>query len=157
MMTPQQFKSPGSGRLCTFAGACATALCIFIGACSSWSPGTQKVPDVVLPTAWSTTLSGDGAVSTVAPTSLVQWWQRFNDPLLTTLVTNALHANTTVRSAQAALQQSRALRDAQSAGLLLGVSASGSAQRGRSGGNDASNSFKAVSYTHLTLPTKRIV
>ena len=143
MMTPQQFKSPGSGRLCTFAGACATALCIFIGACSAWSPGAQKVPELALPTAWSTTLSGDGAVSTVAPTSLVQWWQRFNDPLMTTLVTNALHANTTVRSAQAALQQSRALRDAQSASLLPGVSASGSAQRGRSGGNDASNSFKA--------------
>jgi NodT family efflux transporter outer membrane factor (OMF) lipoprotein len=73
----------------------------------------------------------------------VQWWKRFNDPLLSTLVTNALQANTTVRSAQAALQQSRALRDVQNAGLLPGVSASGSAQRGRSGGNDAINSFKA--------------
>ncbi len=103
----------------------------------------QKGPDVVVPTAWSTTLSGDGAAITVTPTPLVQWWQRFNDPLLSTLVTRALQANTTVRSAQAALQQSRAVRDIQSAGLLPGVSASGSAQRGRSGGNDASNSFKA--------------
>jgi NodT family efflux transporter outer membrane factor (OMF) lipoprotein len=118
-------------------------LCIFIGACSSWSPGNQKVPDVEIPTAWSTTLSSDGAAITVTPTSLVQWWQRFNDPILSTLVTSALQANPTVRSAQAALQQSRALRDIQSAGLLPGLSASGSAQRGRSGGNDASNSFKA--------------
>jgi NodT family efflux transporter outer membrane factor (OMF) lipoprotein len=79
----------------------------------------------------------------VTPTSLVQWWQRFNDPLLSSLVTNALQANTTVWSAQAALQQSRALRDVQNAALLPGVSASGSAQRGRSGGNEASNSFNA--------------
>ena len=85
------------------------------------------------------------ATATTAPAenSLALWWQRFNDPLLSTLVTQALQANTSVRSAQAALQQSRALRDVKSASLLPGVSASGSAGRSKSGDLDASNSFKA--------------
>ena len=73
---------------------------------------------------------------------LAQWWQRFNDPLLSTLVTQALQANTSIRSAQAALQQSRALRDVQNAGLLPGVSASGSAGRSKSNGNEANNSYR---------------
>jgi len=72
---------------------------------------------------------------------LAQWWQRFNDPLLSTLVTQALQANTSVRSAKAALQQSRALRDVQHASLLPSVSASASTQRSKSNGNEANNSF----------------
>jgi outer membrane protein, multidrug efflux system len=82
------------------------------------------------------------AEGAAAATSLAQWWQRFNDPLLGTLVTQALQANTSVRAAQAALQQSRALRDVQSARLLPGVSASGSAQRSQTGSNSANNSFR---------------
>jgi NodT family efflux transporter outer membrane factor (OMF) lipoprotein len=63
--------------------------------------------------------------------------------LLTALVAQALQSNTDVRSAQAALQQSRALRDGKAAGLRPSVNASASAQRSRSGGNDAADSFQA--------------
>lgn len=75
--------------------------------------------------------------------TLAQWWQHFNDPLLTALVSQALQSNTDVRSARAALQQSRALRDGRSAGMGPGVNASASAQRSRSGGNDTADSFQA--------------
>jgi NodT family efflux transporter outer membrane factor (OMF) lipoprotein len=75
--------------------------------------------------------------------ALVQWWQRFNDPMLTALVSQALQANADVRTARAALQQSRALRDGKAAGLGPNVGASVSAQRSRSGGNDATDSFQA--------------
>ena len=92
---------------------------------------------MAVPTSWSS------AASPASATSLAQWWQRFNDPLLTTLVTQALQANTSIRSAQAALQQSRALRDVQAAGLLPGLGASVSAQRSKSGGSEANNSFSA--------------
>jgi NodT family efflux transporter outer membrane factor (OMF) lipoprotein len=74
--------------------------------------------------------------------ALAQWWQRFNDPLLSALVTQALQANTSIRTAQAALQQARALRDVKEAGLWPGVSASASAGRSKSGGNDANNSLR---------------
>ncbi len=55
----------------------------------------------------------------------------------------ALQTNTSVWSAKAALQQARALRDVQGAGLLPSVSTSGSVGRSKSGGNEANNSFRA--------------
>lgn len=73
--------------------------------------------------------------------TLAQWWQRFDDPLLNTLVTQALQANTSLRSARAALQQARALRDIKSAGLQPSLSASGSARRSKATGEEAGNSL----------------
>ncbi|MEO8014939.1 MAG: efflux transporter outer membrane subunit, partial [Polaromonas sp.] len=71
------------------------------------------------------------------------WWQGFNDPQLTALVTRALQANTDIRTAQAALQQARALRDVSAAGLGPRVDTSASAQRSKSGGSQAGNLFQA--------------
>jgi NodT family efflux transporter outer membrane factor (OMF) lipoprotein len=75
----------------------------------------------------------------------VAWWQRFNDPVLTGLVADALSANTSVLGAQAALRQARALRDVSAAGLQPTLSTSASAQRSRSGGTGGttSNLFQA--------------
>ena len=91
--------------------------------------------------AWHSTVSaaseGDQAQA------LAQWWQRFDDPLLNTLVTQALQSNTSLRAAQAALQQARALRDAKRAGLQPSVGASGSARRSQTTGAEAGNSFGA--------------
>ncbi|MDO9167123.1 MAG: efflux transporter outer membrane subunit [Rhodoferax sp.] len=118
----------------------AVALAVALGACASGSPKAAGESDIVVPATWSTAAASSGSVTA---TSLAQWWQRFNDPLLSTLVTQALQANTTVRSAQAALQQSRALRDVKSANLLPAVGASASAQRSKSGSAAASNRFQA--------------
>jgi NodT family efflux transporter outer membrane factor (OMF) lipoprotein len=74
---------------------------------------------------------------------LSTWWQRFDDPALAALITNALDANTSVRSAQGALRQARALSDLARAGMGPTVSVTGSAQRSQSGNSDASNTFKA--------------
>ena len=111
-----------------------------LSGCASTLSLQQESPALAVPTAWSTSLAGAGSTS---PDDLAQWWQRFNDPLLSSLVTQALQANTSVRSAQAALQQARALRDVRAANLLPSLSASGSAQRGKSGDGDTSNSFRA--------------
>ena len=84
-------------------------------------------------------------ISTAAPPPLthIDWWASFGDPLLSQLVTQALQANTSVRSAQTALQQSRALRDVRSASAGPSLSLSGSAGRSQTEFTDASNSFKA--------------
>jgi NodT family efflux transporter outer membrane factor (OMF) lipoprotein len=74
--------------------------------------------------------------------SLAQWWSRFDDPLLARLVAEALQANISVKSAQAALLQARALRDVAAGGLLPAVDASASAQRSRRG-SSAADSFQA--------------
>lgn len=77
------------------------------------------------------------------PTPLAQWWLRFDDPLLVVLIDEALRANPSVRSAEAALMQSRAQRDVQSAALGPFVNGSGSAQRTRVASAGSANSFRA--------------
>ncbi|MDP2001158.1 MAG: efflux transporter outer membrane subunit [Rhodoferax sp.] len=115
------------------------ALLLGLAGCSAWSPPSQEAGKFAIPSQWPS-----ASVAHSTPTiSLTDWWLRFNDPQLTTLITQALQANTSVRSAQAALQQARALRDVNAAGLSPSLSASGSAQRGKSGDSDTSNSLRA--------------
>ena len=142
-MTSQKFNSPWSRRAPHRILPVTMAAVLALSGCASWSPKTPEVPAPVIPTAWSTTAAQTGGnMPTSSASSLAQWWQRFNDPLLNTLVTQALQTNTSVWSAKAALQQARALRDVQGAGLLPGVSTSGSVGRSKSGGNEASNNFR---------------
>ena len=114
-------------------------LLLGLAGCSTGSPLVQEPGRLAVPLHWSSM----GNASSIPSISLNDWWQQFNDPLLTMLITQALQANTTVRSAQAALQQARALRDIGAAGLSPSLSASGSAQRGKSDGGDTSNSLRA--------------
>ena len=98
---------------------------------------SADVSTVPVPVAWS----NGGA--TASATSLADWWQRFDDPQLTALVTQALQANNDVRTAQAALRQSRAQRDVAAAGLLPSVNAAAAAQRSKAGDKDPVNSYQA--------------
>ncbi len=107
----------------------ALALALVLAGCSSLQPHSADVPAVPVPAGWSAAKAG-----TVA-TPLAQWWGRLGDPELTALITEALAANTSVRSAQAALQQSRVLVDVQTAGTVPQIGASASAQRSRSSGS----------------------
>jgi len=114
-----------------------TSAVALLAGCASLAPPDSRLPQTAVPPAWSAPTAAD-----MPATSLAQWWQRFNDPQLTQLVTQALQANTSVRSAQAALQQARAQVDVQAAGLLPSVGASASAQRSRAS-NSTGNSFQA--------------
>ncbi|MDO8906384.1 efflux transporter outer membrane subunit [Hydrogenophaga sp.] len=117
------------------------AAVVLLSACASLAPSGADLPDTSLPTAWSA--PGGNITQGASVTVLAQWWQRFDDPALTELVTQALQANTSVRSAQAALLQARAQRDVQQAGLGPSLGSSGSAQRSRSGDNSPTNRFQA--------------
>lgn len=118
--------------------AAAVAGLLLLGGCASVAPrGAPRAVDV--PAAWSG--GEDGAPAGAA--SLASWWLRFDDPLLASLVTQALQTNTSVQGAQAALRQARATRDVTAAGLLPRVDGSASAQRSRSGDNAASNRWRA--------------
>ncbi len=105
------------------------ALTLMLCACASVSAPPVTPLGFEVPPAWS------GATGTVdaAPTSLSNWWLRFDDPLMSRLIDQALVANTSVRGAQAALQQARALRDVAGAALWPSVGGSASAGRNRSG------------------------
>jgi NodT family efflux transporter outer membrane factor (OMF) lipoprotein len=92
----------------------------------------QASLDFDVPAAWSQAQPSEGKAS------LAIWWQRFDDPLLSQLIRQTLAANTSVRGAQAALQQARALRDVAGAALWPSVGGSASAGRSRSGDATAS-------------------
>lgn len=119
-----------------------TSAVALLAGCASLVSPDGRLPEAPVPAAWSAQAPSGSAGLAQPATSLAQWWQRFNDPLLTRLVTQALQANTSVRSAQAALQQARAQVDVQAAGLLPSVGASASAQRSRAS-NSTGNNFQA--------------
>lgn len=126
-------------------GAGVLCLAMAIAGCASVQPHGPEQPGVDVPSGWS--IAG---VSPVAgPASLIAWWTRFEDPLLTGLVFEAMRANTSVGGAQAALRQARALRDVAAAALYPTLLSSASAQRSSSanpdgrGGRSTVNNFRA--------------
>ncbi|WP_310732231.1 efflux transporter outer membrane subunit [Ideonella sp. A 288] len=108
-------------------GGCATVVA------PPWPEATFEVP-----AQWSAAeASAPGTAG-----SLSRWWLRFDEPLLDRLVSRALAAHSSIQSARAALQQSRAARDVVAAGLAPTVSGSTSVQRSRAGDNGTGNSFR---------------
>lgn len=122
--------------------ACLAMACMLAG-CAAFdrvSPTRPLTQPLTLPPAWSDAQSSASAGN--ASTPLALWWQRFDDALMVSLIDDALNANTSVRSARAALAQSRATADLQSAALWPTLGGSASAQRSRrgAGGDNASTS-----------------
>ena len=113
-------------------------LALTLGACASVQAPPTEALGFNVPAAWSEVDSQQ----IDANASLVNWWLRFDDPLLTTLIRQALASNTSVRGAKASLQQSRALRDLAGAALWPSLGSSASYQRRRSD-NTTIDSFQA--------------
>jgi multidrug efflux system outer membrane protein len=119
-------------------GKLVACLALALCACALPSPRVSAPVDADVPGAWADAgTPGEGR-----STSLAGWWSRFDDPLLGSLVLQALQANTSVVGAQAALRQARALRDVAAAGLSPNVGSSAAAQRNTTGNNDPANNFK---------------
>jgi len=116
----------------------AACLMLALSGCASVAPQRAAPVTVDVPADWS---AANVSAKTDA-SSLAQWWLRFDDPLLASLVAQALQANTSVKSAEAALRQARALRDVSAAALLPTVGSSASAQRDITSGNVTGNAFK---------------
>ena len=123
------------------AVACGLAACA-----AHDSPAPQPLGFEV-PPAWPGAGAGGGA----APGHLARWWLRFDDPLLTALVDQALAANTRVASAQAALRQAQALRDVAAAALSPTLGVAASAQRNEAGTGTGGNTY-ATGLTAAWLP-----
>ena len=107
--------------------------------CTSLMSRPATPAALAVPAAWSASVETTGT----GDPSLARWWLRFNDPLLSSLVAQAMQANTSVKAAQATLRQARALRDVSAAAMLPTVDSSASAQRSTTGSDDAVNRFTA--------------
>jgi outer membrane protein, multidrug efflux system len=116
-----------------------SCLVLALHGCAALAPQGTAPTAVEVPGAWHAA----DASPAIASSPLAQWWLRFDDPLLGSLVAQALQANTSVTSARAALLQARALRDVAAAGLLPAIGSSAAAQRNRSGGNSSVDRFQA--------------
>ncbi len=119
------------------------ALCLVgcaTGPRSAPLPSSVQAAAVTLPLQWNHPSSN--AATPIRPEALARWWRVFEDPLLSEAVESALVANTGVRSALAAWQQARALRDVAQANTGISVGASASAQRSQVGQANASSTFR---------------
>jgi len=113
----------------------ATALVSGCGSLPAADPSPS--PGASVPEHWAQA----PASPAVPPTDLARWWERFDDPALTALVQDALAANPSVKSAVAALRQSRALVDLARAGYSPRLNASASAQASRMGSAASQKQF----------------
>ena len=71
------------------------------------------------------------SVATEAPVASAAWWESFDDPMLTSLVTRAATANLDVRQAVLRIAEARADRDVAAAGMFPTLSANASYERER--------------------------
>lgn len=81
---------------------------------------------VAAPLVWQTPLPHNGQAS-----DLANWWKQFRDPTLSLLIDSAQTVSTTVASARARIEQSRATLASAEASFGPTVNATGSASRGR--------------------------
>lgn len=108
----------------------AVLVAVGLAGCASVGPDyVAPAPDA--PAAWSRLEEGGPAQDGHAG-DISQWWRALNDPLLTTLVDEALLANHDVRDAQSRLRAARARRAVAMAGFFPGLDASGSGSRAMS-------------------------
>lgn len=137
-LTPASPAAPGP----RWRAALAASALLGLAACAAWGPvADANAPGsaLLLPETWS----AGGATGQRPADALLAWWQRFDAPLLSSLVDSALQANTSILIARAALAQAAALRDGAAAGLWPTLGSSASVRNGTAGGQSTGNSLQA--------------
>lgn len=119
-------------------------LALALSACTT-APPTPLVARVIVPAAWQ--LSAAHVPGPRDPTALAAWWTRFDDPVLTELITSALRSSPDVRTAFSRIAESRARRGGARAPLFPSLSAnvSGGASRTRDHTADLTSSHESYS------------
>ena len=113
-------------------------LLMALGASGCMTPGPSYEPSKPdLPAAWHS-ISG-GATASMEAKDLSRWWERFDDPLLTSLIERALDANMGLRVAEARIREARAVRRGVAAGDGPHVSVGGSYKNVHSPSGTSSN------------------
>jgi outer membrane protein, multidrug efflux system len=102
-------------------------LAVLATACASVGPD-YAAPEVDAPPAWQ---RAAGETGLAERDDLSRWWERLEDPVLSSLVEDSLAGSLELRSAQARLRQARALRAIAGADRFPTVSAFATASRAR--------------------------
>jgi NodT family efflux transporter outer membrane factor (OMF) lipoprotein len=121
-----------NNRVC-YVSVLVAAVCLAMLTVNGCMVGPDyHTPQTIVPTEWAGVTKAPTAqpsIATAQPADLTNWWRQFNDPILTSLVEEALKTNLDLQIAEARLRQARALRGVAVSGLWPGVTASGSYQR----------------------------
>ena len=114
---------------------------VLLGSCML-NQGSTPDP-MPLPATWKNA----GNFPTAAPTKdLSRWWGRFDDPLLTRLISGALKENPNLAAASARVRESRARRDAEYSTLFPSLSG-GATSSSRSNRIDRAGANSGTSYS----------
>ena len=120
---------------------CSTLIAIGLSGCFLPSPSASPQPP--LPTAWK---NAGGFPVASATQDLSRWWGRFNDPILTAIIADALKASPDMASASARVRESRARRDAERASLFPSIGGSANAST-RTTDSDKTGTFSSDSFS----------
>jgi len=101
---------------------CVALLATTLAACATLPDPSAQTP---APPQWHAPLPHGGEIATLA-----DWWQRFDDPLLPTLIADAQSTSPTLAQALARVAQARAAQRAAEAGRWPSVNATAQASRG---------------------------
>ena len=111
-------------------------LCLLVATGCAVGPDYRR-PETKVPENWNgqeVVTKAQGSKTTTAPLTLVEWWETFQDPTLSSLVEMSLRSNLDLRQAEARILQARAARGAAGAPLWPQVDSSAIYQRSQSSG-----------------------
>ena len=106
------------------------AVTIMAAGCVTVGPDYRK-PELPVPEVWSRTGSADNSIAPYRAEELSRWWERLGDPVLTSLIEQALKNGTDLRAAQARLMESRARAGLAGAQMFPSLTASASGSRSK--------------------------
>jgi outer membrane protein, multidrug efflux system len=102
-----------------------------------------KLPPPNVPAAWIGVTNTAAAATTSAPADLTAWWKKFNDPMLVSLINEALRTNLTLQLAQSRLLQARATRGIVAGPFWPSATANAAYSRSATATAPATNSYLA--------------
>lgn len=134
-------------RLAPWALAALAAAMLLPPACAPVGPDYTP-PETTAPEAWNSPLQRGLVSERPSPGDLARWWEVLGDPLLSSLVTQAMEDNLSLQQAKARVRQARALRGVSQAALFPGLDAAGDAEfRDNSeNGRNQKNRFYAAGF-----------
>ena len=138
-------------KTCSFhsvAAALTVSLLISLAGCAAVGPDYVP-PESGAPAAWHSELRLGLSAETMEPQKLAGWWTTLDDPVMTSLIEQAVNSNLDLKQAMAKVREARARRGISRAGQFPALDAGGSAGRSKSSENSGSGktrSFYSVGF-----------
>ena len=134
-------------RICRHSAAAtlSTILVLLFSGCAPVGPNYSP-PETSLPVDWHTSIGPGLSAAATDPEQLGSWWTSLDDPVLTSIIKQAISGNLNLKQAMARVQEARARRGISQSELFPALDANGSANRSRGSSTDSTRSFYSVGF-----------